>query len=240
MTSRRALVVAVAVSILVGSFVPFGSVLLYPFTLLATWVHEMGHGIAAVLVGGDFHRLEIFADASGLAYTSHRAGAPSLGAWISLGGLVAPPIVGAVVLGTARGPRRAQVVLVTFAVALVASLAVWVRSLTGFLAVPLVAGLIVAFVRWGGGGERMFLAQFLGLRLASDTVGRGMDYLFTDGVMVGGMKRASDIASVAAGFGGPRVAWSIVVAVFSVLCVALGLVLAWRRPIAPQREVGTP
>lgn len=229
-TSRRALVVAVIVSVIVGSFVPFGSILLYPFTLLATWVHEMGHGITAVLVGGRFDHLEIFADASGLAYTSHPAGARALGAWISLGGLVAPPIVGAVVLGAARGPRRAQVVLVAFAVALLASLAVWVRSLTGFLAVPLVAAVIVAFVRWGGPSERMFLAQFVGLRLALDTVGRGMDYIFTDSATIGGVKRASDIASVAEGFGGPRIVWSLVVAVFCLVCVGVGLLLAWRTP----------
>ena len=228
MTSRRALVVATLVSILVGSFVPFGSILLYPFTLLATWVHEMGHGLTAIVVGGRFDHLEIFADASGLATTSHPAGAHALAAWIALGGLVAPPIVGAVVLGTARGPRRAQIVLVTFAIALLASLVVWVRSFTGFLAVPLVAALVIVFVRWGGPRERMFLAQFVGLRLALDTVGRGMDYIFTDSATIGGVKRASDIVSVAEGFGGPRIVWSVVVAAFCLCCVATGLWLAWR------------
>lgn len=221
----------VTVSVIVGSFVPFGSVLLYPFTLLATWVHEMGHGLTALLVGGNFIHLEIFADASGLAYTTHAAGARSLGAWISLGGLVAPPIVGAVVLGAARGPRRAQVVLVVFAAALVASLAVWVRSFTGFIAVSFVAALIGAVVRWGSPRERMFLAQFVGLRLAFDTVGRGMDYIFTDSATIHGVKRASDIASVAEGFGGPRIVWSIVVAAFCLACVAVGLLFAWRSDV---------
>jgi len=228
-TSRGALLIAVAVSVVVGSFVPFGGVLLYPFTLLATWIHEMGHGITAVVVGGRFDYLEIFSDASGLAYTSHPAAARALGAWISLGGLVAPPIVGAIVLGTARGPRRAQIVLVTLAVALVASLAVWVRSVTGFVAVPLVAALIAYFVRWGSPRERMFLAQFLGLRLALDTLGRGMDYIFTDSVTIAGVKRTSDIASVAEGFGGPRVVWSLVVAGLCVAFVGVGLLLAWRN-----------
>jgi hypothetical protein len=215
--------------------VPFGSVLLYPFTLLATWVHEMGHGLTALLVGGGFERLEIFADASGLAHTSHRAGATALGAWISLGGLVAPPIVGAVVLGAARGPRRAQIFLVGFSVALLASLVIWVRSIAGFIAVPLVAALIVGFVRWGSARERMFLAHFLGVRLALDTLGRGMDYIFTDSVTIGGVKRTSDIAAVAEGFGGPRIVWSLIVAGFCLACVAVGLWLAWRsRPSTSQ------
>ena len=31
--------------------VPYGDTLLYPFTLLATWFHEMGHGLASMLLG---------------------------------------------------------------------------------------------------------------------------------------------------------------------------------------------
>ena len=45
----------------------FGSLLLYPFTILATWFHEMGHGIAAMLTGSQFEGLLIFSDGSGVA-----------------------------------------------------------------------------------------------------------------------------------------------------------------------------
>lgn len=44
----------------------WGSVLLFPFTLLATWFHEMGHGLAAIMLGGEFDRLVIFADDRGM------------------------------------------------------------------------------------------------------------------------------------------------------------------------------
>lgn len=235
-TSRGALLLAVAVSVVVGAFVPFGDVLLYPFTLLATWVHEMGHGLAALAVGGGFDRLEIFADASGLAHTTYAAGGTRQGI-VSLGGLVAPPIVGAAVLALARGPRRAQGILVAFAVALVVSLAIWVRSVAGVVAMPLVAAAILAFVRWGSPRERMFLAQFLALRLALDTMGRGMDYLFVDAAVVDGVRRTSDIASVAEGFGGPRVLWSLGVAGFCIACLALGVLAAWRR--SSRQRAGT-
>lgn len=225
-TSRGALLIAVAVSVIVGVFVPFGGVLLYPFTLLATWVHEMGHGLTALALGGGFDHLEIFADASGLAHTQSAGGARD--ALVCLGGLVAPPIAGAVILATARGPRRAQTLLVGLGVALLVSLVVWVRSVAGFVAVPLVAAVLVLFAWWGSPRERMFLAQFIGLRLALDTMGRGMDYLFTDSVTIDGVKRASDIARVAEGFGGPRFLWSGLIASVCVTFVALGLVAAWR------------
>jgi hypothetical protein len=226
-TSRGALLIAVAVSLIVGVFVPFGGMLLYPFTLLATWVHEMGHGLTALALGGGFDSLEIFGDASGLAHTRNAPGA--IDALVCLGGLVAPPIVGAIILATARGPRRAQGILIGLSVALVLSLAIWVRSVAGFVAVPLVAAVTIAFVRYGSPRERMFLAQFLGLRLALDTMGRGMDYLFTSSVTVGGQPRASDIMRVAEGFGGPRFMWSVLVSSLCITFVAVGLLAAWRK-----------
>ncbi|MDB5212170.1 MAG: hypothetical protein JWO86_97, partial [Myxococcaceae bacterium] len=137
---------------------------------------------------------------------------------------------------TARGPRRAQMLLVALGVALLASLIVWVRSVAGFVAVPLVAAVLVLFTWWGSPRERMFLAQFIGLRLALDTMGRGMDYLFTDSATVGGVKRASDIARVAEGFGGPRFVWSGVIASVCIAFVAIGLVAAWR----PHRRKSPP
>jgi len=235
-TSRGALLVAGVVSVVLGTFVPFGGVLLYPFTLLATWVHEMGHGLTALAVGGSFERLEIFADASGLAHTRNAGG--TVDALVCLGGLVAPAFVGAAILATCRGPRRARVVLVALAALLVGSLAVWVRSVAGVIAIPLVAGVVVGFVVWGSPRERMFLAQFLGLRLALDTLGRGMDYLFSDTATVDGTKSASDIARVAQGLGGPRLLWSIAVAALCVVVLGAGLFAAWRR--APGARATAP
>lgn len=46
---------------------PYGYQLLYPLTLLATFAHEMGHGLAALLVGAEFDQLLLHADGSGLA-----------------------------------------------------------------------------------------------------------------------------------------------------------------------------
>lgn len=237
-TSRGVLLLAAAISLIVGVFVPFGGVLLYPFTLLATWVHEMGHGLTALVLGGGFDRLEIFWDASGLAHT--RAAKGAVDALVCLGGLVAPPIGGAVILATARGPRRAQGILIGLSVAMLVSLAIWVRSVAGFIAIPLVATITIAFVRYGSPRERMFLAQFIGLRLALDTMGRGMDYLFTSSVTVGGVQRASDIMRVAEGFGGPRFLWSVVISSLCVTFVAVGLLAAWRTTKPPRaRAVGS-
>ena len=82
---------------------PWGGYLLYPFSILATWFHEMGHGLTAIALGGRFEKLLIFSNGSGLAY--HR-GHLALGAFgralVSTGGLMGPPIAGAALLMASR------------------------------------------------------------------------------------------------------------------------------------------
>ncbi len=51
------------------ALIPWLYPLNYPFRLLLTLVHELGHGLAALLTGGDFIRFVIRSDGSGLAYT---------------------------------------------------------------------------------------------------------------------------------------------------------------------------
>ncbi|MBN1564741.1 MAG: M50 family metallopeptidase [Anaerolineae bacterium] len=41
-----------------------------PFRLFVTMIHELGHGLAAVLTGGEFIRFEVTKRGAGLAYTS--------------------------------------------------------------------------------------------------------------------------------------------------------------------------
>ena len=57
------------VSVLIA-VVPWLNWLNYPFRLLLTIVHELGHGLAALLTGGSFARFVIFPNGAGLAYTA--------------------------------------------------------------------------------------------------------------------------------------------------------------------------
>ena len=56
---------AVAVSLVV-SLTPWAQFLLYPFKLFTTWVHECGHALMTVLVGGRVTSITIDPDTSGL------------------------------------------------------------------------------------------------------------------------------------------------------------------------------
>lgn len=226
-TPRRALVTAAIVALVIEHLVPFGHLILYPFTLLATWVHEMGHGLTALMVGGSFSSLDVFRDASGLAHINTARGLPS--ALAAMGGLLAPPFVGAATLALARGPKRARLVLLALSLALVVSLAVWVRSLAGWIAMPLVAAVVAAFGVWGSDRERVVFAQFVGLLLGFDTLAR-VDYLFTGAVTIQGREQPSDVALIVRELGSFVPLWGALIAGVGLTALSLGLRVAWRAP----------
>jgi hypothetical protein len=234
---RGALVLALLAYFVLTRFVPFGRTLLYPLTLLATWVHEMGHGMTALVLGGSFSSLDVFANGSGLAYCA--TSQPWQAGLTAAGGLLAPPIAGAVLLGTSRGPRSARILLAGLGVAILLSLTIWVRSLTGWIVLPIVAAVLAAFVVWGGPRRRMVFAQLIGVTLAIDTVS-GSGYLFSASVTVDGTARPSDITNVAQAFGGSYVLWGLLLGAFSFGLLALGLFLAWRSDPQTVNEPARP
>ncbi len=55
---------------LLMAFIPWLDWLNYPFRLLLTMVHELGHGLAALLTGGKFIGFVVYPSGAGLAYTA--------------------------------------------------------------------------------------------------------------------------------------------------------------------------
>jgi len=64
---RLLLAVLAAVVVFIVWNIPQLDFILYPFRLFVTYVHESGHGTAALLTGGRFDGFEIFSDGSGQA-----------------------------------------------------------------------------------------------------------------------------------------------------------------------------
>jgi xanthosine utilization system XapX-like protein len=62
-------VVAFGIALVIWQL-PGLSIAAYPFRLFVTMIHELGHGLAAVLTGGSFLRFEVSPRGAGLAYTS--------------------------------------------------------------------------------------------------------------------------------------------------------------------------
>ena len=175
---------------------PEGRMALYPFTILATWFHEMGHGLAALLTGSRFDRLVIFSDGSGYAAIMRPGdGFRLTDAIIAASGPVGPAIAGSVLILASRTPRRSGHALTMLGAALVLSATIWVRSLAGLLVLPLLGVAILAIAAYARPAWQRLVVQVLGVQ-ACISVWRQFDYLFSDGGYVGGQAARSDTAAI--------------------------------------------
>jgi hypothetical protein len=207
--------------------VPYGPQALYPLTLLATFAHEMGHGLAALLVGGEFDRLSLHADGSGLAEWRGEGGRLAR-ATVAAGGLLGPTIAGVALLLLAGSTRRARVLLWVFAAALTLCVAIWVRNAFGIVFLLAAAAALAAAGRWLGDSGAAFLLHLLAAVLCLSWF-RDLDYMFSGSAVVAGVARPSDSAVIAEALWLPFWFWGALVAALSLAFLVFGLWIVQRR-----------
>ena len=194
---RVALLAGIALASILAWQTLLGSLLLYPFTILATWFHEMGHGLAAMLTGRGFERLLIFADGSGVAESLRPVDGYRLtDALVAASGPLGPAIAGALLILASRSPTATRYALAVLGAALIASTLIWVRSPTGWLVLPALGLAIAALALRGSAPWRSFVIQLLGVQ-AAISAWRQFDYLFSPGGNVGGQLQRSDTGAIA-------------------------------------------
>jgi hypothetical protein len=229
-SSGRGVLLLAALVAVVGWQLPYGPQVLYPLTLLATYVHEMGHGVTAMLVGARFESLMMHPDGSGLAMWVGSPGRIGRGI-VAAGGLVGPSFVGAVVLTTSRWPWAARAMLILGAVVMGASALLFAGNIFAWAFTIAGAVLLTLAARFLPRGAAAFVLQFLGVMLCL-SVFRDLDYMFSEGGMVGGQLQRSDSAAIAEALFLPYWFWGAMVAATSFVVLGLGLwaALGRRRP----------
>jgi hypothetical protein len=138
---RNSLVLAVAAFVVVFLLWQWSAAsnVLYPFRLLVTFVHETGHGLAALVTGGRFIGFEVASNGSGLTSTSGGAD------WaIKPMGYLGAAIFGAVLLVAANRVRRLEWVTTILGVYFIGIAIIFTQ--TGKL--ELLLGIGAAFVLW--------------------------------------------------------------------------------------------
>lgn len=230
------LLVSVAATILFWA-VPYGRYVGYPLMLLSTLVHELGHGVAGVLVGGSFESFEMWSNGSGVAHVTGYDGRVAR-AIVSAGGLVGPACAAALGFFMARGERRSRGMLLTLGVLLLLADVLIVRSLFGlFFVTAFALTLLWVGTRASGWGSQLTLL-FLSIQLSLSVFSRG-DYLFTDKAHTGGGVFPSDVANMASALLLPYWFWGALCGAFSVTVLAIG---AWaflrREAESPLAGVG--
>jgi hypothetical protein len=116
------------------SLTPWGPLILYPFTLFTTWVHESGHAAAAVLLGGSVASITIQPDTSGLTRSLMPASTLAQAIVASAGYLTAS-VVGCFLLAASRVDRRAKGILWAIGALMLVTLVLWIRNLFGAIVV---------------------------------------------------------------------------------------------------------
>lgn len=226
---RVALLMGIAIASIIMWQTTVGSFLLYPFTILATWFHEMGHGVAAMLTGSRFDRLLIFSDGSGVAYSLRSPNEYRLtGASIAASGPLGPAIAGSLLIISSRSAGSTRTGLTILGAALIVSTVIWIRTFTGWIVLPVLGMAILALARRGSPAQQRFGIQFIGVQ-ACISAWKQFDYLFSSGGNVDGQLQQSDTRAIADALLLPYWFWGAVISVAIVILMWLSFKVAFRR-----------
>lgn len=132
--------------------------LVYPVKIFTVFLHELSHGLAAVLTGGRIVSLKVTADQGGLATTA--------GGWpvaIASAGYLGSMLFGGVILLAASRSRADKLISLFIALTVAAVTVLFVRNLFGLVFGLAFAGAMAALGQWGGAALNDFVLRLLGL-----------------------------------------------------------------------------
>src|ERR1700730_6826774 len=160
--------VAVAVSLVV-SLTPWAQFLLYPFRLFPTGVHECGHALMTVLVGGRVTSITIQPDTSGLTRSLVPVGRVARGL-VASSGYLGAAVVGCLLMAATRVEKWAHVILLSIGAFMLLTLVLWMRNLFGLCVVLAWGVALITLARRGIVNARRFLLSLLAVQVALNSV----------------------------------------------------------------------
>lgn len=216
-----AIALAAAASLALA-WVPGLEAVAWPLLLFSTLAHEAGHGLAALSTGAQFESLSLYLDGSGVAaYRGHFNAFER--AYIAAGGLLGPPAAACLLLLAGRRSRPAHVALALLAL-FVGLLALLWAGTVFTLVFCLAWAALLGLLAWRGGLALCQVAcVFLALQLALASFSRA-DYLFTASADTGQGRLPSDVGQIAAALWLPYWLWGGVIALLSLVLLAIGIV----------------
>jgi hypothetical protein len=207
----RTLAFALLASLLLWNL-PFGGVLLYPFKLLATWLHELSHGLAMIVTGADFDRVVIYRDTSGLAYGQSATGAVGR-AVVAGAGYMGTSLWGALLLAVTPNARLARGALLVLAALLIGTSLTVIDTpggdvfgpwAVGAIGIACAAAALVVPARW-----RLAIAHFVAAQACVNAL-LDIRVLLRPLQLVGGrIVGASDAHNMASATFGTTATWAV-------------------------------
>lgn len=151
------------------SLTPWGDLLLYPFTLFTTWIHECGHAVMVLLTGGSVSSITIHPDTSGLTRSLMPSGRIARGL-VASSGYLGSSVVGCLLVAATRVEKRARPILWGIGAFMLFTLVFWIRNAFGALVVLGWAVTLLALARKGTGRAPRFLLSVLAVQVALNAV----------------------------------------------------------------------
>lgn len=191
-----------------------------PVAFLGTWVHEMGHGLGAIMTGGQFLEMVVSPDFSGMAYTSFSGKTAHM--ILIITGLLAPSFVGALLLILARGLGQGRLALGLLTFGLFVCGILWAGDLFTRVTV-MVAGFILGLIAIKTPQTvRVIFAQIVAVSICLNAVNQ-IDYYFMRGGLSGGRQVMSDTEVLTQIFGLPHVIWALLLTATALLMLFLSV-----------------
>jgi Peptidase M50B-like len=154
-----------AVVSFVASLTPSNRYLLYPFKVFTTWIHECGHAVMTVWVGGSVHAISIEPDTSGLT-ASVVPPTRVAQALVASAGYLGAALVGCLLMAAARVDKWARPILWAVGAFMLLTLVIWIRNAFGFAVVLFWAAALIAIAHRGTGNLPRFVLSLLAIQVA--------------------------------------------------------------------------
>ncbi len=214
----------------------YGYYILYPFTIMGTWFHEMGHGTMSIIVGGKFQYLEIFENGSGLAHSSYYDSDFYFNknialAMVTAAGLFGPPVVGSVLILMSKSFKKSKIILYILSISMLISVAIWVRTTVGVVVILSLGALLLFISVKAKPIIKQFVVQIIGVIAVVNTF-RQIGYLYVEKVTVGGLEESfSDTGSIANRLGMTYSFWGTLILILSFVMLVYSLYLRNRTRV---------
>lgn len=214
---ERNLLIACAV-LIVAMNISTGRYLLYPFMIFSTWVHEMCHGMAALLSGGYISKLQIFKNGSGLAYTATNARG-----FVASAGYPGTAVTGCILLLFRRTTLGPTIGTMSLGVAILLSCALYVRDSFGAIVLP-IEGVFLMLCAWKLPAAWLdHLYNFLAADCCLNAVENIHDLFGSSQGYAGGQLMNSDAHTVAELWGGDYRLWAWIWLVMAAVLTLVGI-----------------
>jgi hypothetical protein len=229
---RRTLIItliAAGIIFVLWNVPQISSAVLYPFRLFVTYVHEAGHGIAALISGGHFLRFEIETNGAGQAITAGGS------RWLILpAGYLGAALFGAVLFYLVNTVRYSRSISVMLGIGLIIfSVLFGLSSLTAFI-VGILFGLALIGVGWKANREintllLNMLAMMTGLNAILDL------YLLigSSNIMLGSLRNDAAAFSEEVAPLIPAAVWAFLWALIALVMLGISV---WYSIIRPLRK----